>query len=104
VPSANAAVGTRFEGVLAGSKSERELLSPLTNAGMPCCRAGSRGTQATLGEVLEYEAQGALDDESTPKKADAREVLNYRAALNEGTRLMPNGRCRSGWSRRRTVC
>ena len=46
------------------------------------------GTQVTLGEVLEFEAQGNLLDESTPKKADAREVLNYRAALNEATKRM----------------
>ncbi|TWB18768.1 Fic family protein [Nitrospirillum amazonense] len=42
----------------------------------------------TLGEVLEFEAQGHLFDESTPKKADAREVLNYRAALREAAGLM----------------
>lgn len=46
------------------------------------------GTQATLGEVLEFEAEGELFDESTPKKADIREVLNYRAALNEAIRLL----------------
>lgn len=46
------------------------------------------GTQVTLGEVLEFEAQGHLFDESTPKKADVREVLNYRAALREAQALM----------------
>ena len=35
-------------------------------------------TQATLGEVLEFEAEGADEDESTPKKAGICEVLNYR--------------------------
>jgi Fic family protein len=35
-----------------------------------------------------FEAEGELFDESTPKKADIREVLNYRAALNEAIRLL----------------
>jgi Fic family protein len=83
---ANAAVA-RFEGVLAGIPNPNVLLSPLTTR-EAVLSSRIEGTQATLGEVLEYEAQGALDDESTPKKADAREVLNYRAALNEATRLM----------------
>jgi Fic family protein len=46
------------------------------------------GTQATMGEVLELEAAGGATDESTPKNADIREVLNYRAALNEAARLL----------------
>lgn len=83
---ANAAVA-RYEGVLAGIPNPNVLLSPLTTR-EAVLSSRIEGTQATLGEVLEYEAQGALDDESTPAKADAREVLNYRAALNEGTRLM----------------
>jgi Fic family protein len=63
------------------------LLSPLT-AQEAVLSSRIEGTQATLGEVLEFEAQGELSDESTPKKADIREVLNYRAALNEATRLL----------------
>ncbi len=47
------------------------------------------GTQVTLTEVLEYEAQGDLLDESTEKKKDAREVLNYRRALSAGAEKLP---------------
>ena len=86
VGPANAAVA-RYEGVLAGVPNPNILLSPLT-AREAVLSSKIEGTQVTLGEVLEFEAQGDLLDESTPKKADAREVLNYRAALNEGTRLM----------------
>lgn len=83
---ANAAIA-RYEGVLSGIPNPNVLLSPLTTR-EAVLSSKIEGTQATLGEVLEYEAEGALDDESTPKKADAREVLNYRSALNEATRLM----------------
>lgn len=83
---ANAAVA-RYEGVLHGIPNPNVLLSPLT-AQEAVLSSRIEGTQATLGEVLEFEAQGELFDESTPKKADIREVLNYRAALHEATRLL----------------
>jgi Fic family protein len=89
VGPANAAVA-RYEGVLAGIPNPNVLLSPLT-AREAVLSSKIEGTQVTLGEVLEFEAQGNLLDESTPKKADAREVLNYRAALNEATRMMADG-------------
>jgi Fic family protein len=82
---ANAAIA-RYEGVLHGIPNPDVLLSPLT---MQEAVLSSRieGTQATLGEVLEYEAEG-LKDESTPKTADIREVLNYRAAIRAGVDLL----------------
>ncbi len=83
---ANAAVA-RYEGVLHGVPNPNVLLSPLTTQ-EAVLSSRIEGTQATLGEVLEFEAEDGPPDESTPKKADIREVLNYRAALNEATRLM----------------
>ncbi len=83
---ANAAVA-RYEGVLHGIPNPNVLLSPLTSQ-EAVLSSRIEGTQATLGEVLEFEAEGAPDDESTPKKADIREVLNYRAALAEAARLL----------------
>lgn len=83
---ANAAVA-RFEGVLHGIPNPNVLLSPLTSQ-EAVLSSRIEGTQATLGEVLEYEAEGAVEDESTPQKADIREVLNYRAALVEATTLL----------------
>lgn len=80
---ANAAIA-RYEGVLHGIPNANVLLSPLT-AQEAVLSSRIEGTQATLGEVLEFEAEGAHEDESTPKKADIREVLNYRAALLEAT-------------------
>lgn len=89
VGPANAAIA-RYEGVLAGIPNLKILLSPLINR-EAVLSSKIEGTQVTLGEVLEFEAQGNLFDESTPKKADAREVLNYRAALNDATRQMKEG-------------
>lgn len=86
VGPANAAIA-RYEGVLAGIPNPDILLSPLT-AREAVLSSKIEGTQVTLGEVLEFEAQGQLFDESTPKKAEAREVLNYRAALREAEGLM----------------
>lgn len=83
---ASAAIA-RYEGVLHGIPNPNILLSPLTNQ-EAVLSSRIEGTQATLGEVLEFEAEGDLFDESTPKKADIREILNYRAALAEATQLM----------------
>ena len=83
---ANAAVA-RYDGVLHGVPNPNVLLSPLTTQ-EAVLSSRIEGTQATLGEVLELEAQGDLFEEHTPKQADVREVLNYRAALMEATQLL----------------
>ncbi len=83
---ASAAVA-HFKGVLHGIPNPNVLLSPLTSH-EAVLSSRIEGTQATLGEVLEYEAEGSLDDDSTPKKADIREILNYRAALAEAAQLL----------------
>lgn len=86
---ANAAVA-RYEGLLAGIPNPGVLLSPLT-VQEAVLSSRIEGTQATLGEVLEFEALRGGDDESTAKKADIREVLNYRRALNEAVKSMEDG-------------
>ena len=86
---ANAAVA-RYEGVLSGIPNPLVLLSPLTSQ-EAVLSSRIEGTQATLGEVLEFEASKGGDDESTAKKADIREVLNYRRALNEAVSMMADG-------------
>ena len=83
---ANAAVA-RYEGVLHGIPNPNVLLSPLTTQ-EAVLSSRIEGTQATIGEVFEFEAEGEPGDESTPKKADIHEVLNYRAALAEASHLL----------------
>ncbi|MDE2200802.1 MAG: Fic family protein [Rhodospirillales bacterium] len=83
---ANAAIA-RYEGVLLGIPNPDVLLSPLTSQ-EAVLSSRIEGTQATLGEVLEYEAEGAAGDGTPQKVADIQEVLNYRKALRTATRLL----------------
>lgn len=73
--------------MLHGIPNPNVLLSPLTTQ-EAVLSSRIEGTQATIGEVLEFEAEGEPGDESTAKKADIHEVLNYRAALAEASRLL----------------
>ena len=83
---ANAAVA-RYAGLLQGIPNPHVLMSPMTTQ-ESVLSSRIEGTQATMGEVLALEAEGGALDESTPKKADIREVLNYRMALHEATDLL----------------
>jgi Fic family protein len=78
---ANAAVG-RYAGVLAGIPNATVLLSPLLSQ-EAVLSSKIEGTQATLGEVLEYEAGQLVAD--VEKRLDIHEVLNYRKALRHAT-------------------
>lgn len=68
----------QFNGVLYGVPNPDVLLSPLT---MQEAVLSSRieGTQATLGEVLEFEA--GEEPEQEARRIDIHEILNYRGAL-----------------------
>ena len=69
-----------YEGMLKGLPNANVLLSPLASQ-EAVLSSRIEGTQTTLTELLTFEAEGNLSDESTPAKADFREVLNYRLAL-----------------------
>jgi Fic family protein len=76
---ANAALA-RYDGLLSAIPNADVLLSPLP---MQEAVLSSRieGTQATMSEVLEFEA-GGLPENADPKKVeDIREILNYRRAM-----------------------
>jgi Fic family protein len=69
----------RFDGVLGALPNAAVLLSPLmTQEAVLSSRI--EGTQATMGEVLEYEAGVAPKDAAPRQTADIQEVLNYRKA------------------------
>lgn len=83
---ANAALA-RFDGVLAAVPNAAVLLSPLmTQEAVLSSRI--EGTQATMGEVLEYEAGAGPKDADPGKTADIQEVLNYRKAMWRAVELM----------------
>lgn len=75
-----------FSGVLYGLPNAEVLLSPLTTQ-EAVLSSRIEGTQATLGEVLKFEAGEAPDQEA--KQVDILEILNYRRALKRARDELP---------------
>ena len=75
----------RYDGALAAIPNPRILLSPIT---LQEAVLSSRieGTQATMGEVLEFEA--GLEAETPERRADIHEVVNYGVAMREAERML----------------
>lgn len=74
----------RFDGTVQGIINPSILLSPLTTQ-EAVLSSKIEGTQATLEEVLEFEAtQGKNSD----KAEDIREIINYRKALLSAVEMM----------------
>jgi len=78
IGQANASLA-RYDGTLQGIINPDVLLSPLTTQ-EAVLSSKIEGTQATIEEVLEYEASPEVE---TEKFADIQEILNYRQAINE---------------------
>lgn len=76
VGPANAAIA-RYDGLLQSVVNPSVMLSPLTNR-EAVLSSRIEGTQATLDEVLEYEAGVEFDEEKTK---DIQEIVNYRKTL-----------------------
>lgn len=76
---ASAAVA-RYDGTLAAIPNAAVLLSPLTTQ-EAVLSSRIEGTQATMGEVLEFEAEGDTPGLSEERRADIFEILNYRSAM-----------------------
>lgn len=70
-----------YEGMLKGLPNANVLLSPLASQ-EAVLSSRIEGIQTTLTELLTFEAEGNLSDASAQAKADVREVLNYRLALD----------------------
>jgi Fic family protein len=83
IGEANAALA-RFDGILQGIINPSVLLSPLTTQ-EAVLSSKIEGTEATLQEVLEYEASPTPDDRKTE---DIREIMNYRRALQTAVKLL----------------
>ncbi len=80
-----AAAVARYDGMLAAVPNPAVLLAPLTTQ-EAVLSSRIEGTQATMGEVLEFEAG---QKSATPERRDdIHEVLNYRAAMQEAERLL----------------
>ncbi len=70
----------RFDGLLQSIPNPSILLSPLT-AQEAVLSSKIEGTQATIQEVLKYEADLDLDGVTEHKRGDIQEILNYRQAM-----------------------
>lgn len=86
VGPASAAIA-RYDGILKALPNANLLLSPLTTQ-EAVLSSRIEGTQATMGDVLEYEAAGDIGQFDESRKADIKEVLNYRQAMHEATDLL----------------
>ena len=82
-----AAAVARYDGTLAAVPNASVLLSPLTTQ-EAVLSSRIEGTQATFGEVLEFEAEHGTGDLSPERREDIHEVLNYRRAMREAERLL----------------
>ena len=80
---ASAAVA-HYDGLLSAIPNANILLSPLTTQ-EAVLSSRIEGTVATMGEVLEYEAQGSPGRPDDPKIADINEIINYRRAIFDAT-------------------
>lgn len=76
-----------YDGVLTAVPNADVLLSPLTTQ-EAVLSSRIEGTQATMGEVLEYEAAGDTGKYDENRKADIFEIINYRSAMREAERLL----------------
>ena len=83
---ANAAVA-RYDALLSAIPNAAVLLSPLTTQ-EAVLSSRIEGTQATMGEVLEFEAGGDSDKYPEEKRHDIQEVLNYRRAMRHAMKML----------------
>lgn len=82
-----AAAIARFDGMLTAIQNADVLLSPLmTQEAVLSSRI--EGTQATMGEVLEFEVTARVTATDQRRQADIVEVLNYRRAVRHAENLL----------------
>jgi Fic family protein len=74
-----------YQGILYGVPNPQVLLSPLTTQ-EAVLSSRIEGTQATLQEVLKFEAGADVAEES--KRQDIQEIVNYRLALQTAERKL----------------
>lgn len=91
IGKANAALA-RYDGILQGMVNPQVLLSPLTTR-EAVLSSRIEGTQASLEEVLQYEAdvgdpEKNLDLPDSPQVRDIHEIINYRKAMGTAVEKM----------------
>jgi len=82
-----AAAVARYDGTLSAIPNAAVLLSPLTTQ-EAVLSSRIEGTQATMGEVLEFEANPKVEGLDDRRKEDIHEVLNYRRAVRRAEEML----------------
>lgn len=77
----------RYDATLAVVPNSNILLSPLTTQ-EAVLSSRIEGTQATMGEVLEYEAGADIKQVNERREGDINEVLNYRQGMRKAVDLL----------------
>lgn len=77
----------RYDGVLSAVPNPNILLTPLSTQ-EAVLSSKIEGTQATMGEVFEFEAQESLFEGEPERKDDIHEILNYRKAMRHAVGLL----------------
>ena len=80
-----AAAVARYDGMLAAIPNPDILLAPLSTQ-EAVLSSRIEGTQATIGEVLEFEA--GQEPDSPARREDINEVLNYRSAMRHAEEML----------------
>ena len=75
----------RYDGVLSSVPNPSVLLAPLTTH-EAVLSSRIEGTQATMGEVLEFEA--GQDPKSPGHRDDIQEVISYRTAMRNAEEML----------------
>ena len=75
----------RYDGTLAATPNADILLAPLTTQ-EAVLSSRIEGTQATMGEVLEFEA--GREPDSPTRREDIHEVINYRIAMRRAVEML----------------
>jgi Fic family protein len=91
IGKANAALA-RYDGILLGMVNPQVLLSPLTTR-EAVLSSRIEGTQASLEEVLQYEADVGDPEKNpdltdSPQIRDIHEIINYRKAMGTAVEKM----------------
>lgn len=86
IGSANAALA-RYDGLLQAIPDANVLLTPLSTQ-EAVLSSRIEGTITTMGEVLEYEAEGDSQSTKSERRDDIFEVLNYRHAMRNAVELL----------------
>lgn len=86
--SANAAIA-RYDGTLGAIPNAAVLLGPLTTQ-EAVLSSRIEGTQATMGDVLQYEARGenGATELAPERRDDIWEILNYRSAIRQAETML----------------